>query len=355
MTIMKMDTKDYSISAEYLGLMLEFLQTRGINQEQALAGLDIQPGCWRGDPRARLAASTFQRFARRAIHLTGEPWLGWELGAAMTLSSHGFLGFAAMSSATLGEAIELAVKFFRTRCTVVQLECHKDGDWAVLQLNEMLSLGDLAPLTTETLFSSFHFMGLQLLPDTEILGELRFAYPEPEYFRKIRPLMPVPVFFECSSSQMRFPAERLARPLQFADPRLARVAAAQCEYEMEKISEPPALIGQVRRILLADATDFPGVDDVALELHMSTRTLKRKLRQLGTSYHQLRDDLRKGLAVEYLTQSRRSTDEIAALVGYSDTSNFARAFRRWTGRNPAEYRHLLSGAKHDPVAPTPGR
>lgn len=355
MTIMKMDTRDYSISAEYLGLMLEFLQARGISQEQALAGLDIQPGCWRGDPRARLAAATFQRFARRAIHLTGEPWLGWELGAAMTLSSHGFLGFAAMSSATLGEAIELAVKFFRTRCTVVQLECQVDGDWAVLQLNEMLSLGDLAPLVTETLFSSFHFMGLQLLPDTEILGELRFSYPEPAYFRKIRPLMPVPIFFECSSSQMRFPAERLARPLQFADPRLARVAAAQCEYEMEKISAPPALIGQVRRILLADATDFPGVDDVALELHMSTRTLKRKLRQLGTSYHKLRDDLRKGLAVEYLTQSRHSTDEIAALVGYSDTSNFARAFRRWTGRNPAEYRCILKGEHHDPAAPTAGR
>lgn len=337
MTILKMSAEDYAISAEYLALMLEFLDKRGIGQAQALAGLDIEPGCWR-DPRARLTATTFNRFARRAMRLTGEPWLGWELGASMTLSSHGFLGYAAMSSETLGDAIELAVKFFRTRGTIIQLESFVEGDWAVLQLNEMLALGDLAPLVTETLFSSFHFMAMQLMPGVEILGELRFSYPEPPYFQKLRPTIPVPVYFDCASSQMRFPAERLERRLRFADPRLARMAAAQCEQEMEQIKAPPALLGQVRRIMLAGSGGFPGVEEVASELHMSSRTLKRKLQQLGTRYQTLLDDLRKGLAVEYLTQSRRSVDEIALALGYSDASNFARAFRRWTARSPSDYR-----------------
>lgn len=337
MTILKMSAEDYAISAEYLGLMLEFLERRGVSQEQALAGLDIEPGCWR-DPKARLTATTFNRLARRAIQLTGEPWLGWELGASMTLSSHGFLGYAAMSSETLGDAIELAVKFFRTRGTILQLESFIEGDWAVLQLNEMLALGDLAPLLTETMFSSFHFMAMQLMPDVEILGELRFSYPEPSYFQKLRAVIPVPVYFDCAYSQMRFPAERLERRLRFADPRLAHMAAAQCEQEMEQIKAPPALLGRVRRIMLAGSGGFPGVEEVASELHMSSRTLKRKLQQLGTSYQTLLDDLRKGLAVEYLTQSRRSVDEIALALGYSDASNFARAFRRWTARSPSDYR-----------------
>ncbi|KZZ26668.1 AraC family transcriptional regulator, partial [Alcanivorax sp. HI0083] len=276
--------------------------------------------------------------ATRAMALSGEPWLGWELGASMTLSSHGFLGYAAMSSATLGEALELAVKYFRTRSTLVQLETFTDGDMAVMQINELLALGDLAPLIMESLFSSFHFMGEKLVPGLDVIGELRFSYPEPDYFARMRPVMPVPVYFDCAYNQMRFPVERMQYPLQFADPRLARMAADQCEQEMASIKLPPPLLGQVRRIILGGGGRFPGVEEVAGELHMSSRTLKRKLQQLGTSYQEVLDGLRKGLAVEYLTQSEKTVDEIAMTLGYSDASNFARAFRRWTARSPSDYR-----------------
>ena len=197
---------------------------------------------------------------------------------------------------------------------------------------------DLAPVMMESLFSSFHFMGQKLLPDMEIIGELRFTYPEPEYFARMRPVMPVPVYFDCAYNQMRFPVERLDYELQFADPRLARMAADQCEQEMASIKAPPALLGQVRRIILGGGGRFPGVEEVASELHMSSRTLKRKLQQLGTSYQEVLDGLRKGLAVEYLTQTDKTVDEIAMSLGYSDASNFARAFRRWTARSPSDYR-----------------
>jgi AraC-like DNA-binding protein len=337
MTILKMDPTEYSVSAEYLALLLDVLSRRGVATETLLADTRIEPGCWR-DPQARISAQDFEVVATRAMALSGEPWLGWELGASMTLSSHGFLGYAAMSSATLGEALELAVKYFRTRSTLVQLETFTDGDMAVMQINELLALGDLAPLIMESLFSSFHFMGEKLVPGLDVIGELRFSYPEPDYFARMRPVMPVPVYFDCAYNQMRFPVERMQYPLQFADPRLARMAADQCEQEMASIKLPPPLLGQVRRIILGGGGRFPGVEEVAGELHMSSRTLKRKLQQLGTSYQEVLDGLRKGLAVEYLTQSEKTVDEIAMTLGYSDASNFARAFRRWTARSPSDYR-----------------
>ncbi|EDX89613.1 transcriptional regulator, AraC family protein [Alcanivorax sp. DG881] len=332
-----MDPTEYSVSAEYLALLLDVLSRRGVPTETLLADTRIEPGCWR-DPQARITAQDFEVVATRAMALSGEPWLGWELGASMTLSSHGFLGYAAMSSATLGEALELAVKYFRTRSTLVQLETFTDGDMAVMQINELLALGDLAPLIMESLFSSFHFMGEKLVPGLDVIGELRFSYPEPDYFARMRPVMPVPVYFDCAYNQMRFPVERMQYPLQFADPRLARMAADQCEQEMASIKLPPPLLGQVRRIILGGGGRFPGVEEVAGELHMSSRTLKRKLQQLGTSYQEVLDGLRKGLAVEYLTQSEKTVDEIAMTLGYSDASNFARAFRRWTARSPSDYR-----------------
>ena len=337
MTILKMDPTEYSVSAEYLALLLDVLSRRGVATETLLADTRIEPGCWR-DPQARITAQDFEVVATRAMALSGEPWLGWELGASMTLASHGFLGYAAMSSATLGEALELAVKYFRTRSTLVQLETFTDGDMAVMQINELLALGDLAPLIMESLFSSFHFMGEKLVPGLDVIGELRFSYPEPDYFARMRPVMPVPVYFDCAYNQMRFPVERMQYPLQFADPRLARMAADQCEQEMASIKLPPPLLGQVRRIILGGGGRFPGVEEVAGELHMSSRTLKRKLQQLGTSYQEVLDGLRKGLAVEYLTQSEKTVDEIAMTLGYSDASNFARAFRRWTARSPSDYR-----------------
>ncbi|WP_111658205.1 AraC family transcriptional regulator [Isoalcanivorax indicus] len=337
MTILKMNPEEYSASAEYVPVLVSLLERRGIAQDTLLQGTDIAPQCWR-EPGARVPVQHFETLIRRAVELTGDPWLGWEFGAALTMSTHGFLGYAALSSETLGDAIELATKFFRTRITFMDLQLVIEGDVAALQLEELIALNDLAPFFVETLFSSFHFMALKVVPDLEMDGELRFGYPEPAYFRTLKPMIPVPCLFDCAYHQMRFPAQRLEKRLRFADPRLADMAAAQCEQELASIKAPPRLLGQVRRIVLSHAGRFPGVDEVATELHMSSRTLKRKLQQLGTSYQKVLDDLRKGLAVEHLTQTDTTVDDIALLLGYSDASNFARAFRRWTGRSPTDYR-----------------
>mgnify|MGYP005749305267 FL=1 len=336
MTILKMNPEEYSVSIEYAPLLVAMLERYGVSKEQLLAGAAEPPNL--RDPGARLPLQDFVDIVRRAMKLSGAPWLGWEFGATLTLSSHGFLGYAAMSSETLRDAVELAVKFFRTRTTVVDLQLKVEGDTAILQLDELVALHDIQPFVVESLFSSFHFMGLKLLGEVPMDGELRFAFPEPDYYERMKPLIPVPVLFDCAYNQMRFPASRLDQRLRFADPRLAKMAEAQCEQEMANIKSPPKLLNQVRRIILAQSGRFPSVDEAASDLHMSSRTLKRKLQQLGTSYQTILDDLRKGLAVEYLTQTEITVDDIAVQLGYSDASNFARAFRRWTGRSPSDYR-----------------
>lgn len=336
MTILKMNPEEYSVSIEYAPLLVAMLERYGVSKEQLLAGAAEPPNL--RDPGARLPLQDFVDIVRRAIKLSGAPWLGWDFGATLTLSSHGFLGYAAMSSETLRDAVELAVKFFRTRTTVVDLQLKVEGDTAILQLDELVALHDIQPFVVESLFSSFHFMGLKLLGEVPMDGELRFAFPEPDYYERMKPLIPVPVLFDCAYNQMRFPASRLDQRLRFADPRLAKMAEAQCEQEMANIKSPPKLLNQVRRIILAQSGRFPSVDEAASDLHMSSRTLKRKLQQLGTSYQTILDDLRKGLAVEYLTQTEITVDDIAVQLGYSDASNFARAFRRWTGRSPSDYR-----------------
>ena len=338
MTILKMNPDEYSVSAEYIPQLIKLVEKYGVSEQEYLAGLPEMASVDLRDPAARIPLHLYEPAILRAMDVTKAPWLGWEFGANVNLSSHGVLGYAAMSSETLRDALELAVKYLRTRGTLVELSLKVEGDTAVIQLDELVALNDVAPFLVEGFFVGLHYIGSHLMGETYLDGELRFAFPEPDYFQQMKPIIPVPVQFDCAYHQMRFPAVRLEQKLRFADPRLAQMAEAQCEQEMASIKSPPKLLGQVRRIVLGEAGRFPSVEETASELHMSSRTLKRKLQQLGTSYQRILDDLRKGLAVEYLTQTECTVDEIAIQLGYSDASNFARAFRRWTKKSPSDYR-----------------
>ncbi|MEE3189923.1 MAG: AraC family transcriptional regulator [Pseudomonadota bacterium] len=116
------------------------------------------------------------------------------------------------------------------------------------------------------------------------------------------------------------------------------MAASQCEEMLARMGPKEGIIVKVRRILLSNPGHFPPVDDVASQLATSTRTLSRSLQDVGTSYQRILDEVRKEMAIEYLRSSNLPIEEIAALVGYSDPSNFRKAFRRWTQNAPSYYR-----------------
>ena len=99
------------------------------------------------------------------------------------------------------------------------------------------------------------------------------------------------------------------------------------------------LIGRLRKILL-DQLPNGGADQerVADVLHMSARTLHRKLRQEGTSYREQLDEVRRELSLQYMKHQQLSLMDIASQLGFSNCSNFARAFKRWVGKTPQEYR-----------------
>ena len=94
----------------------------------------------------------------------------------------------------------------------------------------------------------------------------------------------------------------------------------------------------VTRIFVNSGTDFPPITDVAKQLHMSTRTVKRKLAEHGTTFSALRDDQRRQRALLLLDNRELSIGEVAQKLGYSELPNFTRAFKKWTGMTPVAYR-----------------
>lgn len=333
--------RDFStphVAAGYVDLFCRLLEQRGIARERLLAGTGVGAADLAA-PGARIPDQQMLRIVARALELTGDPSLGFQFGLTMNIKTHGFLGYAALSSETLGDAIDLAVRYFRTRTTGMDLQFFIEGDTAVLQLEERVPMGEYLPFAIETLLAMFHTARLQLVkeppsPD----GEARVTYAEQPYHRQLLQLAGAKIHFNCSANQIRFPAAELKRRIDFADPQLVRMAAAQCEEELKKLSDEEGLLGEVRRRARRLLAEDPSLERVADELHMAPRTLRRRLAALGTSYHDIVEQLRRGLAVEYLQQGDRPVERIAEQLGYSDPSNFGRAFRRWTGVSPTAWR-----------------
>ncbi|MGB1580113.1 MAG: helix-turn-helix transcriptional regulator, partial [Nevskiales bacterium] len=169
--------------------------------------------------------------------------------------------------------------------------------------------------------------------------ELFFDYPQPSYYPKYQTRLP-PTRFNTGVIQLRFDEKYLDFKPETANPVTARMVEEQCLREMEQLGLAGDLVKQVRSILETGGERYPSLGFVAEHLHMSERSLKRKLREQGASYRQLLDAVRYQDSIRLLQESQLNIEQVAVQLGYTDPANFTRAFRKWSGVTPSEYRHM---------------
>jgi AraC-like DNA-binding protein len=146
------------------------------------------------------------------------------------------------------------------------------------------------------------------------------------------------VTFNARCAALVFSADALDEPLPLADPETSSLCQQQCQMLLARLSQRSGLVEQVRELIVSRPGYFPDIDTVAGRLNMTTRTLRRHLSREQSSYQQILNEVRDGLAREYLSGSSLPIEEIAALLGYSAPGNFTNAFKRWRGCSPREYR-----------------
>jgi AraC-like DNA-binding protein len=316
--------------------LLEVVELAGrwkVGAGELLAGLPLSMAELR-DPAFRVPIRLCAEVVERAHRLTREPALALYMGTQMRLSSHGFLGFAAMTAGTLGEAIELAVRFSSTRTTAIGLALHVEGETASIVIEERAPLGALREFAVLSLVVGLWNIG-QGLTGRPPEGIAECSFPAPDYAAGM-PLAGM-VRFGRPANRLIFASALLATPLETADPVALQLARAQCERELAALVDA-GLVGRVRAALAAEGPGFPTLGEVARRLHMSTRTLKRKLADQGTTFTALLDDLRRQRALLLLENRDLTIADVAGRLGYTEVPNFTRAFRKWTGTTPAAYR-----------------
>ena len=319
---------------------IKAMQAMGFAAEQCLAGTGIEPGdLLTPDPQPGFTLAQEFRFHRNLLQLSADPLLGLKLGKAYTLQTYGLFGYAFLSAPNLRQALAIVSSYGPLTFTLFRVEFRETAAAGILQFSRLLDIPDdlftfyvdrdLAAVLAEVqpgLPSPIRPTGITLMHD----GQGR----EGAY----RDFFGCPVSFNGPRSEVRVDAVVLDTPMPLQDAETSAICQQQCQLLLARMSKSSGFVERVRQCIVARPGYFPDIDYVADKLHMTGRTLRRRLSAEDSSYQQILADVRYELAREYLATSKLSIEEIAAMLGYSSPGNFTHAFKRWHGSPPRQYR-----------------
>jgi AraC-like DNA-binding protein len=294
---------------------------------------------------ARISTAKYAAFFELAAEVTGDGCLGLHFGQTRDTRDAGLIGYVGLSSPTLMDAIKNLTRYRRVSSDALEIEIDALEErgrlrWSFHGMGSQRSRQSLEFWATNLLRAFREMSGRNLAP-----ASLSFAHPRTEDIKEFERFFGCSVSFGGQENIFEMKLSDLHLQLVAADHRLLAVLRRNCEDLLTRhFAPPPPLVERVER-LIADrlAHGEARLDTVATDLGMSSRTLSRKLAELGTSFNGIVGSLRKGLALRYLQESNLSLTEIAFLLGYTEISTFSHAFKRWTGSTPMASRRRASG------------
>lgn len=344
-----MRLEETTISINYLALMVRLCAERNISSEDLLKNTGIDSKILESSQDFINGAQYYQILENASL-LLGDPTFGLYYGARTTITSHGILGFAFISSKTLRDALHLMTKYHRTLFTLIELQLEEDNKFAYLRIHFTTNFKNYENLIAEVIISGFYTIFNSMF-NQEIHknialyaqylknpAQIHFKQEEPEYSDFFYKTFGDNVFFSKEYNQIVIPKMLMDFVLPESDPNTAKMAEKICQDILTSLEQRETYPEKVRKIIFSHKEDLPSFEKVAQELCLHPRTLGRRLKQYNTSYQIILDDVRKELALEYLSNPDIQIDDIAFSLRFNDASSFYRAFKKWTGRTPRSYR-----------------
>ena len=326
------------VPASYAARLLVMLEERGVTAEQLLARTGVSRGQLE-DPAARMSFAATSQLFINAMELTKDESLGLELGLSLKASSHGQLGLALITCNSLRDAITLGERYMEVRASPWRIQLIVEGELAMMRFVEIVPVGSMRTLMLEAVLGAVIRLGEFMLGEPFTHPDIEFWSDSPELPHHARFLDQVPrVRYNAPTNQALFPASWLDRPLALCEPVANREAISALETELRMLDASDDLLARAQALLANPEQGFPGLEQVASRLSVSSRTLRRHLRSRGTTFQAVRDDARRARGILLLEQSQLGIDDIARALGYADSAGFVRAFQRWTGETPSTYR-----------------
>ncbi len=323
--------------AIYLRLLGALLAQRGIDSVALFAKAGLSPAALGNDDTA-VAAGELQALVSTAVQRSGSPWLGLELGAAAQPFSHGAVGFAAITSGSLRQALEVAVRYIALRAPALRLELQQGSRDTRLQVHTPVDLGIARQFVLEAVAVMLDRV-LQAISGRRLDAlEYSLPWPEPAWSRHYAAYLTGRLRFGAARMTIRFPDALLDAPCISADPAAFALARQECERRLQQGASERDLASRIRRQLWQCEGTFPTARAAAHQFGLSLRTLHRSLAGAGCRYQGLVDEARRERACRLLRETDTPIHAIAERLGFADASNFSRCFRRWQGQTPSRFR-----------------
>ncbi len=298
----------------------------------AEAGFDLD--CLEG-PTTRCPLSNTARLWQIAVAATGDPAFGLKVASHIKPTTFHALSYGLCASSTLKEAFERVQRFCHVGSDAVEYEffrCGSEYHWVI------------EPTANVPFESIDALVGSQLRMCRSMIGSdysplrIELRRPRPAKVDDFERLLRAPLKFGASHNRLVFDSDSIERLLDGGNPEMAHHSDAISIQFLARL-ERDNIEARVREVLIQrlDQSE-PSQEEVAEQLHMSARTLQRKLGDSGTTYTEILDDTRRELALAYLSAQQHSVSEVTYLLGFSCGSSFTRAFRRWTGQSPSDWR-----------------
>jgi len=322
-----------------------YIERNGGDVDRIFGNAQILPDV-AGSPTLKLKLSAFCRLFEESAHQTGNENFGLWFGNQFQPRDLGMWGYAAISSPTLGSALESLVRLFRyhQESSLMALRAAGNG---LVQLDYQIMASDIIERRQDAELS----LGMFLNVLREACGahwcpeEVHFEHPKPPTAKDHEAAFGAPVYFSQASNALLFRPEILERPMPSRDLRLLAVMQTCLENLGSRAAPEDLLLDGVRsaiRIRLPEG--YPSLKQIADELRAPLAVIHDDLKVSGQSYKDMVEDVRRELALSYMKQRHLPLSEIAMLLGYSELSAFSRAFHRWTGTAPRKYRAMLLNA-----------
>lgn len=322
----------------YARLLCAELQRRGFSREAILEGLPLD---W-----DRLHTNTefltvhhMEGLALQGMRLSQCPWLGLEVGFRTQAAAHGVLGAAMMASPNLAHAVLLLQKYARLRQNLAAVDITTGDHRHCMRLVHWVPLGAMSEyLYGQLVAGLFQLFGTLTGQDLQPWLEVHWPFDEPPWAEQYQRVAAHNRFGQ-TELRIQVSSDVALAPAIAADPASLQAHLRECDVALHRACAGENLSDRVRMLLEQDEQSLAlTLDEVAEQLHLTPRTLIRKLAAQGQRFQTIHDELRKNRALWMLDNTQHSMDDIALAVGCQDPSNFSRTFKRWFGMTPSAYR-----------------
>ncbi len=330
-----------TVSIGFVTGMLSGMRSRGENVHDLLRGATIPPAAIE-DPCARVPLRSYATLYKSVTDHLGDEAFGL-LSATLRPGAFEFLCRGMIGSPSLGIALARGARYLAVVLPDLGLEVERSHNSAILRIFERRSVSEACDdarrvFAFEWLLRLVHGLACWLVARSLSLSSVAFPFPRPAHAEDYALIYTANSSFNAEALEASFQANLLDLPIRRDDAALESFLQNGPETLTMLYRRDRETVRQVRDALAAALPAAPTIDGIAAAMHVSPRTLHRRLAQEGSSFRAIKDALRRDIALARIERENLPISQLAHDLGFTDTSAFFRAFRKWTGQAPSRYR-----------------